>query len=476
MPRFVPLTSRKLGRRALLVALAFAPLLSGLFVPRPGNAAVGNRPNFVFILTDDQPLGTLGGMKNVLRIQERAAVFNNAFISNPLCCPSRSTILTGLYSHHTGVYTNADARDFDQGGYPAFESHGNLNRTFPLALQESGYRTALFGKYLNWYDGSAQVGWTRFHSFVGKNARYFDYDWIMDSQIVHRGTSPADYSTDVAGREAIRYFLDLQDGSRPFFLFYAPYAPHGPTTPSTTYSGVSAPNTFETQAYNELDVSDKPKYVRETPLLNNVRKSAMAARWNDQYRTLQSVDYWVGKFRDVLASRGLLSNTYFIFMSDNGLEWGDHRLTFKAVPYDRSTHVPMFIAGPGISRHGVSTVVSNVDVSSTILDLAGLEPMKSDGLSLVPLLYQTGFPGREGVLFEHKDWVTLSGWIPSYCGYRTERWAFVRYREQGEELYDLLADPDQLRNIARARPLLAREMRSRMYAAGCSKEMVPPPA
>ena len=433
-------------------------------------------PNFVFILTDDQPVGTVGGMRNVSTIMANGTAFENAIISNPLCCPSRTTILTGLYSHGNGVYTNGDGSD-PSGGYPAFTAHDDEDRTFALALHDAGYHVGLFGKYLNHYDGSPQPGWDAFHSFVGSNGSYYDYDWTIDfaAPVLH-GSDPTDYSTDVAGSEAKAWLASL-DPTQPFFLYFAPFGPHGPITPAPQDAGATTSTSFATAAYNETDVSDKPTYIQALPLYGASHTSYLEGLWDDQYATLLSIDRWVGALRDTLAQAGTLANTYFIFMSDNGLTWGDHRWNNKIVPYERSIRVPMLITGPGVAKRHVRQVVSNVDLSSTILDLAGVAPMTTDGVSLSGVL-SGGSISRPGVLLEHKFYPSRP--VPSYCGFRTVRFMFARYDDgdgiQEEELYNLHKDPDELRNIVAFNPSKATQMRNASYAAGCDPTIVPPPS
>src|SRR5262245_1037864 len=153
-------------RRGILVGSAALLTLALTAPSHMAGAQTTPPPNFVFILTDDQSVGTLSGMANVTALAQAGTRFNNAIISNPLCCPSRTAILTGLYSHDSGVYTNGDGND-PHGGFPVFTANDDEDRTFALALQQVGYTTGLFGKYLNHYDGSSQPGWDAFHSFVG---------------------------------------------------------------------------------------------------------------------------------------------------------------------------------------------------------------------------------------------------------------------------------------------------------------------
>jgi arylsulfatase A-like enzyme len=217
-------------------------------------------------------------MPHVLDLADRGTSFDRAFVSNPLCCQSRATILTGLFSGHTGVWTNGYG-GAAVGGWPAFREQGRTNdgslfggdgnnegRTVALSLQQAGYATGLFGKYLNHFETRSgdtpptPVGWTSWHSFVGSNGAYYDYQTDDDGVVHTHGNDPNDYSTDVFGRHA-RAFLRsprIQDGTRPFFLFFSPFAPHSDMTPAPQDADVRAPGSFASPAYNELDVSDKP--------------------------------------------------------------------------------------------------------------------------------------------------------------------------------------------------------------------------
>jgi len=449
--------------------------------PPPTTPATTPRPNVIVILTDDQTMDTLQLMPNVRALARRGMTFDNAFISNPLCCPSRAAILTGLTSGHTGVWTNGD-HDRRWGGWPSFR-HNALNedgssfdegnneaRTVAVALSDAGYRTGLYGKYLNHYEVPEEdvappipPGWTNWFSFVGKNGSYYDYTISDQTQLERYGSAPRDYSTDVLGRAATRFLQspDIQDGSRPFFLYFAPYAPHGNMVPGPRDRDVRAPIPFTSPAFNERDVSDKPPVVRNARQLGAHQVLRLTKAWNRVYGTLVDVDRWVGRVQRALPAP-VLADTDIIFLSDNGNEWGDHRLTFKGYPYERSIAVPLIIAGPGVD-HGVNHgLASNLDIAPTIVDLTGVVPPGSfDGTSLAPALAGTGPIPTKGILLEHLS-MRLA---PSYCGLRTARWKYIAYRGGAEELYDLRRDPSELRNIADARRAIRDRMRARTFAA-----------
>jgi arylsulfatase A-like enzyme len=467
--------SRSVSTFALVVGVCAA--VTGISLHATPAAYAATPPNIVLIVTDDQPINTLQKMPHVRALQHRGVSFRRAVVSNPLCCPSRATIFTGLYAGHTGVWTNGDG-SVRWGGWHAFRRNGlnrdgtrfagtgnNEQRTLALYLHRAGYRTGLFGKYLNNYavaSGAPPVppGWSTWHSFVGANGKYYGYPTSDNGVLHHHGTKPRDYSTDVFGRKA-RAFLrsaPIQNGTQPFFLYFAPYAPHGATTPGPRDLDVRAPIPFETPAYNERDVRDKPPYVRKTPLLTAAQRVRMRHRWDAVYGTLRGVDRWVARFKRALPD-AVRRRTIFIFTSDNGNTWGDHRLNFKAYPYERSIRVPLIFAGPRIVHAMNSQIVMNADVTPTILDLAGLNGVGGpyDGRSLAPILHGTGSLRRHGVLIEH----LTDGHAPSFCGVRTPGWTYVRYRSGFQELYNLVRDPYQKRNVARRRPSIRRTLRDR---------------
>ena len=307
-----------------------------------------------------------------------------------------------------------------------YDGGDNDGRTIAVALSDAGYRTGLYGKYLNHYEvADSNVappippGWTNWFSFVGKNGGYYDYT-ISDQGHVEDtgGEARTTRPTCSAARPEVSSAEGIQDGSRPFFLYFAPYAPHGRAVPGPVDHGVRAPIPFESGAFNERTVSDKPPFVSDTGLIGAVELANHARWWNRMYGALVDVDRWVGKFERTLPAP-VLADTVFVFLSDNGVEWGDHRLEFKGYPYERSIRVPLIIAGPGI-EHGVNrSLASNLDIAPTIMDLTGVTPPGPfDGTSLVPALAGTGQIKTKAVLLEH---MSLK-WAPSYCGLRTRRW------------------------------------------------------
>ena len=439
-------------------------------------AAVADpRPNFVVIVTDDQVLSTLTEMPHVKDLLARGTFFDQAIISNPLCCPSRATILTGQYSHTNRTYTNTDGGP-TLGGYAAFHDAGNERKTIAKQLDDAGYRTGLFGKYFNNYwphdieRNGMPVGWDVWHGFTGSNPDYYDYSWVDwrkgdrldDGNFTEHNAANGNnvYSTDYAGRFADAFIDSAAAKGQPFFAFYAPFGPHSAFTPAPRDQDVTAPTNmgWKTPAYDEADVSDKPSYIRREPLarFDGERTARFSERWDDTFGALTSVDRWVGAF-----ARSAPANTVFVFISDNGQTWGDHRFDYKLVPYERSIHVPFIVAAPGGPRQHSDSMVTNADIAPTILDFAGLDHTTDpggtpyDGASLAGIV--TGTAPRndavhpQGILLEHISYPTKHE-VPSYCGVRAHGWMYVGYKGGFEELYDLTNDPYELRNIAKSAP------------------------
>jgi arylsulfatase A-like enzyme len=435
----------------LVVSTAIAVLSAG-GRPSIARAQATDRPNIVLILTDDQRWDTLKVMPQVReRLVEKGMRLRKAIISNPLCCPSRASILTGRYSHTTGVYTNSAPF----GGWSAFRP--SESNTIATALHGAGYRTGLIGKYLNGFQGpdiGVPPGWDRFFSFIG-GGNYYDYRVLdeTDGEVAF-GSSPDDYSTDVFRRRAVS-FIRTTPSSQPLFLFVAPFAPHGPSTPAPRFEGdlAGSPVVFN-PAFNE-DVADKPAYLAGRRPLD---ARAMRERVRRQWESLLAVDRLVEHVITTLAETGRAGNTLVIFMSDNGFANGEHRWRAKQVPYEASIKVPIVVRLPGRIPAGTvsDALVSNVDVAPTIADFAAV-PFEADGVSMRQLLTDDSSVVRSSVVLEHVESDTVA---PTYCGVRTSGFTFVRYATGEEELYDLTQDPWQLQNVAATRPHKTAELRT----------------
>ena len=417
------------------------------------------QPDIVIILTDDQRFDSLWAMNAVRRrLQKPGVTFQNGIVSNPLCCPSRSTILTGRYAGGHGVWSNTGAI----GGWSTFHDLGNERRTIATALDDAGYRTGLVGKYLNGYGsagGAVPPGWDRWFALNDRNSLYYNYSVtdVTDGVGGTRsfGSFPTDYSTDVFAEEAVS-FIEATPAQTPLFLFASLAAPHGPTTPAPQDIGAFDGQVWELPpSVNERDVRDKPRYIRSIPRRDAAGIAKIEKRMQRTAETLLAADRMVNDVVAALKRTGRLSNTMVVFMSDNGNLHLEHRWHYKIVPYEESIKVPFIVRydpmvrGSELQGTVSEAIVSNVDLAPTLAGLAGatLEgPV--DGVDFTRIL-RGGRPTRKEVLLESVEFSNAKhADVPSYCGLRSARRMYVRYATGEEEFYDLRKDPYQLENVA----------------------------
>ncbi len=440
----------------LVGALVAALLISG--VVGFADAALAKKKktantawDVVVILTDDQPTGTLPEMPNVTRLLAgRGVDYTNAIVPTSLCCPSRTSLLTGQLATRTGIYSNES--DTGYGGYPAVKAAGLENDTIATALDRAGYNTAYFGKYLNeygpLYDGVAPPGWDTWRAFTTiQSGRYRKFA-VSEAVRFGRTSKSAKqqfvgrYSTTYLGREASEH-IRAAKVDRPMLTVFAPYAPHSPFTAQKKYRGTSrVPADYPNDpSVLEKDVSDKPAYVQQQPDTGTVEGQPPGANLAKQVDTLRSVDDQVLDMYRAVKARGRLDRTLFVYMSDNGYMHGQHRLDGKGYPYLKSTNVPLVmrwgLGAPGIVDDRLT--VANVDVSATILQAAGL-PNTTAGTSVLSDRNQDGVPmvGAES---------TSRVIRPPFCAWRTRDELFVRYGSTEEEYYDYRVDPYEMTNL-----------------------------
>jgi arylsulfatase A-like enzyme len=431
---------------------ATAPGTSTVVVPSSPGADTGGSgvvttgtkrpPNIVLVLTDDQRWDMLDHMPKVQHLLiDQGVKFRNGFVVNSFCCPSRTTVLTGKYSHSTDVY-NVDP---PHGGFVSFDDQS----TIATWLHGAGYRTGLFGKYLNGYNGTyIPPGWDRWFGLqMGSSGRYYDIVVNDQGTIRHYGDAPKDYSTRLYANHAVSF---IRNTHRPFLLYVAPYAPHGPAIPDPR-DVTAFPNMRPTRpaSYNESDVSDKPAWVRALPLMGPSNRAHTDALRVNRYRSLLAVDRMVGRIVRVLRESRRLHNTLIVFTSDNGLSWGEHRwANRKEAAYEESIRVPMVIRYDALVPKARTDghMVLNLDLAETFAEAAGVEAPGAEGTSLLPLLVSPSTPWRSDFLVEHLYYSHAGHDPPTFCAVRTARYKYVEYGDGEEELYDLKRDPHELRN------------------------------
>ena len=422
-----------------------------LLLPLTGSAQ--GRPNILVILTDDQTLESMRVLEKTQRLLgDEGTTFANAFVSFPLCCPSRATLLTGQYARHHGVMGNK-APD---GGYAKLD-HSN---TLPVWLQEAGYETAHVGKYLNHYTGpEVPPGWSRWFGLSDPSTyRFYDYTVIDQGRAVHYGEKEEDYQTDVLAEKAEEILRELDP---PFFLSVAPVAPHQersdeegkgtPPRPAPRHQGRFAAEPLPGGAFDEADVRDKPPHIRRIPRMSEAKKAEVLRNYRSQLESLLAVDDLVERLVQALEETGRLDSTVIVFTSDNGFLHGQHRVAAgKILPYEEAIRVPLLIRGGGFPRGRTALQpVSNVDLAPTIVALTGAAARrKMDGRSLLPLALDPSVAQDRALLVEA---LSRNSARPSYEAVRTARWMWIEYRNGSRELYDLKLDPFQLRNLHKAK-------------------------
>jgi arylsulfatase A-like enzyme len=415
--------------------------------PAPTPIDPPRRPNIVFIVSDDERYDGMSVMHNVARLLAAHGVtFTNYHVCTSECAPSRASILSGQYPHHTDVTEN-----FGPDSYPAFDERSNL----AVWLHRSGYRTALVGKYLNDYtlDGHNRIppGWDDWSAIDSvPEEQYYDYALNENGRIVHYGSRPADYSTTVLTSQALRF---LRAARRPFFLYFAPVAPHLPAIPAPADTGrLNGLPPLVSRSLNERNIADKPWAAWHDRRLTKAGVGYSGEVRKRQLESLLAVDRSVASIVTTLARRKLLDRTVIFYTSDNGFLWGEHRLGGKLWPYEESTHVPLVVRTPWTTADGTTNraPLLNIDLASTISELAGVTPAEpQDGRSFVPLLHGRRVPWRRGYLIEYLGPSELRTGGPSpYIAIRTPRYLYVEYRRGWRELYDLHADPAELLNLA----------------------------
>ena len=498
----------RMARRIVLLPLLLA-LVAVQAASGPRRAASG-RPNIVFILSDDQDL-LLHSMDFMPQtralIAQRGMTFEQDFVPLSLCCPSRSTILTGLYPHNHKVYNNRAPG----GGFAKFQDLGLEETTIATALHAAGYRTALFGKYLNNYPrpgGETHIppGWDEFATPAG-GSPYTNRNYTLNENgtLVHYGGDPQDYLTDVVAGKATDFIHRSADAGQPFFLYLATYAPHKPATPAqrhaSLFPGLKAPHT---PSFNEENVADKPQKIRKLPRLSKSDVEAIDSLYRRRAQSLQAVDEAVAAVVRTLEATGQIDNTYIVFTSDNGFHMGQHRLkSGKYTPYETDVHMPLFVRGPGIDPgSSTSLFTSSVDFAPTLAELAGVAlPFPVDGRSFAPILHgKTPAEWRQVILLEQfefspetevpdsvleppdpQDGTVVA--YPSHLGVRMPGLKYVEYGTGEREVYDLVHDGDERSNVAtRMKPAWLARMSSLARALGaCSGdrcrelEASPPP-
>jgi N-acetylglucosamine-6-sulfatase len=477
------------GRRARRVwmPLFVLGLIGGLWqlpadAPASRRPRADDRPNVIVIMTDDQTVESLRVMANVQRfLINPGTTFVNSFASFPLCCPSRATFLTGQYSHNHKVVGN----NFFNGLARLDQSN-----TLPVWLSEAGYSTIFVGKYLNEYGKleprSIPPGWSDWNA--GVRLAYFNHTMNRNGKIVYYGANALSYQSDVYTSVAVDAVRRHARQSKPFFLWLSYFAPHQGGPPEAgdppglkaavppqrhrqAFAGEPLPRT---SSFDEEDVSDKPQAVRRRARLSEGAIAGLETSYRRQLESLLAVDEGVAEIVAELRAAGVLKRTFIVFTSDNGLLQGQHRIVnAKEQVYEPSIRVPLVIRGPGVPRGArLEQPVVNADLAPTIVDVADANVGRvPDGRSLLPVLADIDLQWGRDILLERGPGASAVG-ARIYTAIRTPRFLYTEYSTGERELYDLVADPDELLNrhgdpeLASIEAELARRLASLQNCVG----------
>jgi arylsulfatase A-like enzyme len=430
------------------------------------------KPNVVMILTDDHAAHAIGAYGSVVnttpRIDEIARLgwrFDNCFATNSLCSPSRASILTGTYSHVNGVTTLVTPIDAAQP-------------TIVSLLKAAGYRTAMVGK---WHLGDGE----------GHDPQHFDYWDVLIEQgeyVDPMLLSPAGlrivpgYATDIITDLALRWVESLP-GDDPWCVLIYHKAPHRPWIPNPAHASlyqdpIPLPATFDDD-YATRTSSARRAAMRIAEHLNfeDLKEPPPPglsyddeALWKyqrfmqDYLRCVASVDDNVGRVVDWLRERGDFADTLLMYASDQGFFLGDHGWFDKRFMYEESLRMPLVLSYPAALGTGTFTdIVTNVDWAQTILEAAGVAPHpRMQGRSFWPdLLDRPVQPPADGMYYRYWEHDDIFHKAPAHYGYRTGRHKLIYFYNDGLglpgcgpftyppewELYDLAADPAELRNV-----------------------------
>jgi len=429
--------SKGYTRRHFLKSVGFGVALSlqkhSSVFGNGGSSESVERPNIVFILTDDQRYDAIGcaghpwlKTPNMDRLAAEGVLFQNAFVTTSLCSPSRGSFLTGCYAHRHEVFKN--------NGVDPKQSVS----TFPELLKKAGYETAFIGKWHLARNNSPRPGFEHWVSFTGQGR----YDRNKLNVNGHAVQSEA-YVTDELTDYAVRFLKKRHD--RPFMLYLSHKAVHAPFAPAKRHANLYSDAEIESRHNPKDNLDTKPPWGRR-----------MDPKWRSQilayYRCLAAVDQSVGRVLQTLEQVNALDNTVVIFAGDNGYFHGEHGgMWDKRAAYEPSMRIPLLMRYPRLA--GPATIcdemVLNMDLAPTILDLAGVRsPGTIQGQSWLGVL--KGRPGRKSFLYEYFQEVDRKYKRPTILAVRTKRWKYVTYPLDDSltsELYDMLNDPDEINNL-----------------------------
>ncbi len=409
------------------------------------------KPNIIFILTDDQRFDAIGYAGNEFvetpemdDLAKSGTYFHTAIVTTPICAASRASLFTGLHerAHNFNFQTGNVREEY-------------MLNSYPTVLKNNGYYTGFFGKYGVRYN-ELDKQFDEYESY-DRNNRYKDrrgyYYKTIDNDTVHL--------TRYTGQKALDFIDKNATNEKPFCLslsFSAPHAHDG--APKQYFWQSEMDNMLEDTTIPDPELGDD-KYFMAQPKI--VRDGFNRLRWTwrydtpekyqhslkGYYRMISGIDLEIKKIREKLKEKSQDKNTVIIVMGDNGYFLGERQFAGKWLMYDNSIRVPLIVFDPRVNKHqDIKDMVLNIDVPQTIVDIAGVKaPETWQGKSLLPIVKQeTNTIARDTILIEH---IWDFEHIPPSEGVRTEEWKYFRYvNDQSiEELYNLKKDPQEINNL-----------------------------
>jgi len=421
------------------------------------------RPNIIFLLTDDQRWDSMGCMGNPIiqtpnmdNMARNCVIFRNAYVTTPICCASRASLLTGQYARRHGIHNFF--KNFSEDA---------LAQTYPLLLRQTGYRTGFVGKY--------GVGNTDETMPVDKFDRWYGFPgWGTYEQIDENGNLK--HLTQIMGEQSIEFLRGCSQ-KQPFCLSVSFKAPHVQDEDPRQFIPDPAYDDLYKNDTIPLPKTAAPRYFNALPTF--LRESEARVRWEirfstpekyqesvkNYYRLVTGVDVVIGQIRKELEKLKLDDNTVILLMGDNGFYLGEHGLAGKWYGHEESIRVPLVMYDPRLpaNRRGQERpeMALNIDIAPTLLSLAGAPvPGSMQGRNLMPLVNGKAEKWRSDFFFEHL--FAEHPLIPKSEGVVTERYKYLCYFEQQpvyEELYDVKNDPYEEKNLAidsRYHPILEK--------------------
>lgn len=494
------------------IVITFLFTLSIFFIGTAKNFAADTQstdsPNIIIMYSDDHTAQSIGayqealnyGLKldhtptpNIDRLAEGGMRFDNAFVTNSICKPSRAVLLTGMHSHKNGVLTNGESISLDL-------------ETFPMILQENGYQTAMVGK---WHLGTEPQGFDYYEVLYGQGPYYNPTMRTSNGDVDRHG-----HTTEIIGERAIEWLRLQRDRDKPFMMVYNHKAPHRNWLPGPALNDYQkrdlpeAPTLFydysglETPAHEQdMEIGTTMSWAWDLKVPTNPETGEPSEGWenlvernrltdeqldrimnayaeNNQYlydnydqmsdedllrwkyqryvkdylRVIREVDDQVGKMISYLKRENLLDNTIIMYAGDQGFFLGENGWFDKRWIYEESMRMPLIVHWPkGIEAGSVNKdLVQNLDLAPTILELADVEiPERMQGLSIVPLLKgESPENWRDALYYHYYEGPPRVHRVAQHYGVRTDRYTLVHYPNHEEwELFDLETDPEQIQSV-----------------------------